>query len=193
MANTDAPYGLRPVNYSSGHAYTGAVKRYKKEASVILAAGDPVVLTGTSESGTGIALITRATGSEGSPSTITGVVVGIDPVRTALNQTYLAAADTGYVLVADDPHLVFSCQEDADGGALAITDVGRGVDLIVGNADTTRGQSIVELDSSSAAGSGVQCRILECVQREKNTVASANAEYLIQIVEHTYGGTHTLI
>lgn len=189
MANTDKPRGLRPVSHLGGTGFN--VRRYKKEASVILAPGDPVVLSGSAESDTGIPLVTRATGSEGTPTTITGVVVAIDPNRADLTKKHLAAADTGYVLVADDPHTLFEVQDDGAGDTLAITDVGQGGDLVVGNADTTRGLSIVELDTSTV-GIDAQVQIMEVVQREDNEIA-ANAAVIVRINEHTYKAAGTLI
>lgn len=188
MANVDRPFGFKPVRYLSGKAYTGAVKRYKKEASTIIAVGDPVVLTGSAEAVTGIALVDRAAAGAG---TITGVVVAIDVNRDDLSKKHLAAADSGYVLVADDPELVFEIQEDSDTSNIAITDVGEFCDIVVADANTTLGLSVVELDSSNA-GTGDQVRILGLVQREDNELG-ANAKWEVVINEHTYKAVSTPI
>ena len=192
MANVDRPHGLKPVRMISGVAYNGSVRRYKKEASVILAPGDPVVLTGSAEAATGIPLITRAQGTEGTPTTITGVVVAIDPIRGDLSKKHMAAADTGYVLVADNADLLFEIQEDGAGDPIDVNDVGEGCDILVGDANTTIGLSVVELDSSNA-GTGDQVQIMEFVQREDNEVDSANAKIIVRINEHTYRGVGTMI
>lgn len=188
MANADRPSGFTPVRYLSGLPYSGAVRRYKKEASTIIGIGDPVVLTGSAEATTAIPLVDRAAAGSG---TITGVVVAIDPLRSDLSKQYLAAADTGYLLVADEPNLLFEIQEDSDSSNIAITDVGEGCDLIVGNADTDTGRSIVELNSSDA-GTGDQVQIMELVQREDNELG-ANAKWLVRINEHTYNSVGTMI
>ena len=198
MANLDAPRGLKPVRYLSGQAYTGAVNEYRKEASVIIGIGDPVVLTGSaSAAGTnnadrdGVPLVTRAAAGSG---TITGVVVGvrIDSSEDRLVHTkHMAAADTGYLLVADDPTLVFEIQEDGDSGTVAVTDVGEGADIVVANADTSTGYSNVELDSSNA-GTGDQLQILRLVQKEANDLG-ANADWEVRINEHTYNSVGTMI
>lgn len=188
MANVDRPFGFKPVRYLSGAPYTGAVRRYKKEASTIVGIGDPVVLTGSSEAVTGIPLVDRAAAGSG---TITGVVVAIDPIRGSLEKQYLAAADQAYVLVADQPDLLFEIQEDSDSSNIAITDVGEGCDIVVANADTDSGISQVELDSSNA-GTGDQCRIMELVQREDNELG-ANAKWLVMINEHSYRAAQTMI
>lgn len=188
MANVDRPFGLKPIRYLSGQPYTGAVRRYKKEASTIIAPGDPVVLTGTAEATTGIPLVDRAAAGSG---TITGVVVAIDPNRGDLSKTHLAAADDGYLLVADEPDLLFEIQEDSDASNLAVTDVGEFADIVVVDADTTIGLSKVELDSSDA-GTGDQVRIMELVQREDNAIG-ANAKWVVMINEHTYKSVSTPI
>lgn len=190
MANVDAPMGAEIKRHLHGAPFNGQVRRYKKEASVILGMGDPVVLTGDSDSD-GVALITRA-GGTGAITTITGFVVAIDPVRTDLSKNYFAAADQGYVLVADAPDLIIEMQEDSVGGALAGTDVGQGCDLVAAlDADTTTGRSKFEIDSSTAASSGVQLRIMQLAQRDDNAIGT-NANWDCMVVEHTYN-PHTLI
>lgn len=189
MPSQDRKHGLRPVKYLSGVPYNGSVRRFKKEASVILAVGDPVVLTGTAETNTGIALVTRAQGTEGTPGTITGIVVGIDPIRSDLSKTYLAAADSGYILVADDPNLLHSVQAD---GTLAVTTIGEFCDLLVADADTTTGLSTTQLDASNA-GTGDQMRLMEFAQGPAFTVSDAFPEMITMINETTYRGVGTPI
>lgn len=197
MANLDAPFGFKPVRYSDGRAYTGAVNEYRKEASVIIGIGDAVVITGDSSTvGTnnadrdGVPLVDRAAGASG---TISGVVVGFRKDNDRERFTHakrMAAADTGYLLVADDPHLIFEIQEDSDGGSLARTDVGRGVDIIVANANANTGLSNMEIDSSTAGQA--QLRVIRLAQRPNNDVGT-NAVWEVMINEHTYNATQTLI
>lgn len=202
MANLDAPRGLNPVRYQSGKAYTGATARYRKEASVILGIGDPVVLTGSSSTaGTnnadrdGIPLVTRAAAASG---TITGVVMSMEIDSSGDRETHnkhMAAADTGYVYVADDPDLIFEIQEDSDGNNLVVGDVGEGVDIAVANANTSTGYSNVEIDSSTSAaqsGNADQLRVMQKVQREDNALG-ANCKWEVLINEHTYKAAATMI
>lgn len=187
MPNVAHAGGFLPVDNFSG-GYHGKVRKYKKEASVILAEGDAVVLTGSAEAVTGIALIDRAAAASG---TITGVVVGVDyDPQDLFRANYLRAADTGYVYVLDDPSAHFYLQEDSVGGALAVTDVGRGADIAVSNADTTFGKSNMLLDSSTAGQAQVQ--ILELAQLEGNEIGNY-ATWRVRINEHTFNATATLI
>jgi len=198
MANLDAPFGLRPVRYASGHAYTGAANRYRKEASTIIGIGDPVVRTGTASTAgtnnadtTGVPLVDRAAAGSG---TITGVVVAIEKIDSgtgdrATDTKHMAAADTGYLLVADDPNLIFECQED---GAMAVTAVGEAADLAtVADADTNTGLSKIEIDSSNA-GTGDQLKILRLANRPDNELG-ANAVWEVMINEHTDKAATTMI
>jgi len=198
VSNFYAPNGLRPVKYLSGLPYTGAVTRYKKEASVILAPGDPVVVAGGAETSipSGVPLITRAATSSG---TITGVVVGIAANPINLYKIYMAAADTGYVYVADEPNLLFEAMEDSGGTSggtdIAASDVQNGVDINVSNASTTTGLSQCMLKSSSTAangGSGFQCRIFELAQKPNNAIGDF-ARWNVMIHDHTYKAEATLI
>lgn len=193
MANSNGPFGLRPISRFDGSVYKGAVIRCKKEASVILAPGDPVIHGGNSEAtpASGIPLVTRAVGSEGSPSaSIFGVVVSRAQDTSALNKKHFAAADTGYVYVCPANGMYFEIQEDSVGGSLALTDVGRGADLIVANANTTLGISQVMLDSSTAADSGKQLVIDELLQRVDNAQGTYG-KWKVHFAVPTMPATHT--
>src|SRR3954470_23499873 len=123
MANTNAPTGLRPVRYRSGAPYNGACNTYSVPASdgTALFVGDPVIIAGSADAN-GVPTINRATAAGG--AYISGVVVGFEPLRTDLTVLHRAASTLRNVYVADDPSLIFEVQEDAIGGALAVTDVG---------------------------------------------------------------------
>jgi len=197
MANSNKPFGLVPVRSLTTGKNTGRVSRYRKEASVILGVGDPVVLTGTSSIiGTngalqdGIPLVTRATAG----GLTTGVVVGFEfdlaLPGPAHNAKHMAAADKGMVLVCDDPYMVFEIQEDSDASSVAVTDIGEAADYAtIGNADTTLGLSTVVLDSSNA-GTGDNLQILAMADRVGNELG-AYTVFEVLINEHTYKGVGT--
>lgn len=141
MANTNAPFGLRPVRYASGAPYNGACNLYfATGATGALFIGDPVIANGAANTaevqgfpagtlpGCQIAL-------DGSGDPITGVVVGVLPV-TADSTTYRATSTDRIIMVADDPDLIFQVQQD-NGGAIATTDVGLNVVLATGSGGST--------------------------------------------------------
>jgi len=147
MPNTSAPFGLDPIRYRDGKNYTGQCTRYYVPSSdgTALYKGDPVQLAGSADAN-GIPTVTRATAAGG--NYFLGVVVGFEPDRQ-IPLTYRPASIGMYVLVADDPDLMFAIQEDAVGGALAVTDVGLNVDLIAGSGSTYTGLSGFLLDTST--------------------------------------------
>ena len=181
MANNDAARGLTPVKYSSGRAYSGAARRYFKSATAgVLGVGDTVIRATNSSDPEGGPEVVKATVG----AAITGVIVGLDPSRSDLSKRHLASADTGYLYVADDPDLLFACQEVNSGTALTVTQIGEHIDLITAaDADTTTGRSVAELDNAAVATDNT-FRLEELVRRADNAVGAA-AEWLVSANLHT--------
>ncbi len=181
MANVNAPRGFTPVKYRSGAPYNGAANKYYKSASVILGIGDPVIRTATSASPEGYAAVTRAT----TGAAITGIVVGIDPLKSDLSkQGSVAAAVSSYVYVADDPNLLFEVQEGGSGTALAINDIGLHIDAITAvDADVVIGRSKYQIDNGAVA-TGNTFRLEQLVQRSDNALG-AYAKWLVSPNLHT--------
>lgn len=180
MANSNAPRGLSPVRFKNGRPYNGAVTRYFVPASdgTALYIGDPVILAGSADS-RGVPTVTIATAAGG--AYVTGAIVGFDPNPDNLTLTYRPASTARYVMVADDPDLVFEIQEDSVGGALAATNVGQNADLIAGAGSTATGQSGWQLDSSTANTTNtLQLRIVELTNREDNEIG-VNAKWLVML------------
>lgn len=130
MANLDAPRGFRPVTNQAGttiqqHEYTAA-------GSVAFYQGQPVALV------SGVINVANSTNR-------------LKVVGVALHDVASAATDRS-IAVADDPDQEFMVQLDSV-GTLVTTDAGlRGVNFAavnISSGNTTLGQSIAELDSSS--------------------------------------------
>lgn len=180
MANSNAPRGLSPVRYVNGRPYTGAVTRYFVPATDANAMfiGDPVIRAGSAD-GRGIPTVALATAAGG--AYVTGAIVGFEPNPDNLSLTYRLASTARYVMVADDPDLLFQIQEDSVGGALAATSVSLNADLIAGTGSTTTGQSGWMLDSSTAATTAtLQLRIVEMQDVEGNDIG-ATAKWLVSM------------
>ena len=173
MANVDRPNGFVPVKYSSGKAYTGAANRYYKDATAgIIGIGDPVIRVTNSSDPEGGPEIVRAT----TGSAITGVVVAIDPVRSNLSQRHLAAADIGYVYVADDPTLLFEVQDNGGATGIVVADIGEHVDSVTAlDADTTTGISKYEIDTEAQATDNTWR--LEALVNRPNNAVGVNARW----------------
>lgn len=171
MANANTAVGLIPRRHRNGAPFVGPLRKYfvPPSDSTPLFIGDPVVITGTADA-RGISAVTRATA--GSAGRITGVVVGFDydestpNARLVVEAGYRAASTAGYVLVCDDPTVLYEIQEDSVGGALTAASVGLNADLIAANGSTFARQSGFMLDSSTAATTAaLQLRIIELQQR----------------------------
>lgn len=197
MANTDAPFGLRPVMHRSGAPYNGAVRPYYLPSTYATAVfiGDAVVKTGTANTaqvtvpggGTfvpgSLPEINRATVGDG--NAITGVVVGF--ASDADDLVYNAASTERVAFVCDDPDVLFEIQAD---GTLAATSVGLNAVLIdTHSGSTSTGLSGTELDTTSdapAADASNQLTIIGIPNREDNSdLSAANVNVLVKINNHT--------
>lgn len=177
--------GFRPVQDLSGGSYTGKVQTYHVAAShaTLLAIGDLVTETGTADATTGLAQVDASSAGTGNP--ITGVIVGIEPNYSNLEQSGLPASTAGKVKVAVDPDLIL--EAPTSGGAIAVTNVGGNAPAIVTAATASGGlvQSNMAIDATGfvttteqlriiglkdptnlAAGTTVYCRINESTIKE---------------------------
>lgn len=194
MANPDTPFGLRPVRFRDGRPYNGAVSRYYVPStdSTAIFIGDPVIVVTAASDALGVPTVTRATA--GATNYMTGVMVGMvngpgglaDVPVTRDSTIYRAASVAGYILVADDPDLMFEVQEDGVGGAMGVGAASRNVDLIIAAGSTVTGMSGAELDSNTlGTGATLQMKIMEPVLRPDNDPTLTNAKWLCMINLHT--------
>lgn len=156
MANTAAPFGLRPVRKLDGSAWTGQARHYYIPAgdSTSFFIGDPVDLTGNSNTSeimgfapgtlSEIGAITAADTNQ-----FVGAIVGFLPSNRDSN-VYGAGSTDRIALVADDPNLVFEIQDD---GASALTADSVGLNAIMqsGSGSTATGLSAYVLDTNGDA------------------------------------------
>ena len=196
MANVDRPQGLVPVGYLNGAPWTGGGRVYcipNTDDSNAYAIGDPVDIAGGSD-GNGVATITLATAGTGN-----GILGAIVAGAGALSYggQYGVPADTPvvipavksrdyYVLVADDPNIIFEVQEEDGGTAFAATEVGLNANLMAG---TNNGYiSTWEIDTASPAVTAtLQVRLLGLSQGRWATNAFGDwAKWLVFINNHRY-------
>lgn len=179
MANSNAPTGFTPRRYRNGAPWNGVARTYFVPATdaTALFVGDPVIIAGDGDAN-GIPTCTRATAA--GAGRITGVVVGFQPAAP-FPLPYRPASTAAYVLVADDPDLLFEAQEDGVGGSLAATNIGQNIDMIAGTGSTFTGNSGFMIDSSTAAVTAtLQWRIVELEPREDNAIGTT-AKWLVAI------------
>ena len=197
MANTDTPFGMKPIRYLNGSPWNGACRMYcilSTESSNAYAIGDPVVVTGDSDS-SGISTVILATAGSG----ITGIIVGYGgsvyggpgAVPGSLETTVIPATKghNWYVMVADDPNIIFEVQEADGGTALTAAAVGLNANLVAG---TNNGYvSGWELDNSTEATTAtLDVKLLGLSQRKTTTPNAFGdwAKWEVLINNHTYRG-----
>lgn len=176
MANINAPDGFTPIDLQPQH-----VHRYYKSASVILAIGDPVIRATASSDPNGYPAVTRAT----TGGAITGVVVGVEPILSNLNQSgvYLAA-DTGYVLVADHPFERFIVQDDGS-AQLGITNLGTNINSVAAiDANTSTGRSKYQI-AGNAISAGNTWALVGYLDQPGNDPTAVNCRWIVQPNLHT--------
>ena len=185
MANADTPSGFRPIGNLSGAPYTGATVK-----CAILAADETATFIGD------LVRLSGSSSTEGYPSVeqgaatdtdFFGVVTSFDPSPTDLETVY-RKADTlrNCNVVPCYPGQLFVIQSQT-GEATAIEDVGLLADIVVGSGSTSTGLSGMELDT---AGTNANLQILGIVERTDNTTG-ANADLIVRVNEHVFGGDGT--
>ena len=198
MANTDRPWGLRPL-YMEEAERTAMLFPITNNYGTNLFLYDPVV--GVTSGGR----IERATAGYG--NMILGSILGIYKQATPKTlrmerqipcQYYEASPGTAneyFALVACCPHLVFIMQEDGDTTPLTVDEVWENCDLVFthgGNATT--GISGCELDSTAHATDALyQMKLLQPyydywdVDAGAYNTIGAYCKWLVKINKHQLG------
>lgn len=196
MANVSRVNGLHPVRYLSGAQYNGAVNLYfipNGNASNVFV-GDPVKAdtTGDTAAAGGKAMGIQSVVPAAAGDAILGVVQGFVVDPTNLNTPQFRAASTGrYVLVSDDPNVLYEVQ--TSNGTLGVADVGLNANIAVAAGSTATGSSGVTLDVSTAATTAtLPLKIIGFTQRVDNDNTSANSKVVVKINNDQFGaGTGT--
>lgn len=190
MANASFPTGLWPVKDTSGRVWTGAANLYFVASSLATGVfiGDPLIPTGTSDAN-GVPGVTLATA--GSSNFTIGPMVGIsnggDPIVPITRDMpiYRPASVGQYILVADDPNLMFKVQEDSVGGAASVNASMNNANLVAGAGSTVTGYSGWQMQSSSVATTNtLQLRVLQLL-READNAPGVAAKWLVKINLHS--------
>ena len=193
MANANRPSGLSPVRYLNGAPWTGGGNIYciPSTDNNAFAIGDPLVLAGGAD-GNGVATVTLATA--GATNSVLGPIVSMGGTKyggaladpTNLNTIVIPAtkAHDYYVLVVDDPMVVFEIQEVGTGTYLTAAEVGNNADLLAG---TNNGYVSGWLLNNVGEGTGatLQVKLLGLSQRSGNAFGQY-AKWLVKINLHCY-------
>jgi hypothetical protein len=184
MANTDRPFGFKPVKHLLGGSWNGKANVYYIPSSDgnDMFKGDAVKSAGSASADGKYPTVAQAAAG----NTIRGVIIGFGEDPHVMikpenpNRSYRPGNTAMYCLVVDDPFVIFEVQEESDGATLEATDVGDTTDIVAGAGNTTTGLSGMEIDSTAG---DEQCKLLRIVDREDNELG-AYCKWEIIFVEH---------
>jgi hypothetical protein len=192
MPNSNTPFGLAPVEYLSGAKWNGQARRYciPSTDGNAYAIGDVVTIAGSADA-KGIPTVVLATPGSG----VLGVIVGMGGLQyggpsadpTNLNTTVIPATKTKayYVLVADDPNIIFEVQEIGTGTPLAATEVGLNANLVAGtNNGYVSGWLLT--NTTEAVTATLDVKLLGLSQRIPDNAFGAYAKWNVLINNHYY-------
>ena len=188
MANLDTPFGFKPVGHLLGAPWNGKANVYYIPATDSTATfiGDAVKSAGSADASGKYPTVAQAAAG----NVIRGVVIGFGDNPNVMtrpdspNATHRLASTAMYVLVVDDPFVIFEIQEDNASNDMDADMVGLSTDIAtVGTGSTTTGKSAMELDSSDTATALGQCKILRVSNREDNALGTY-CKWDVLIVEH---------
>jgi hypothetical protein len=188
MPNVNSPFGLRPYSMKSGAPYNGAVRTYYVPASnpTALYIGDPVITITNSSDGNGVQTVQIATAGTTSPvlGAFQGITNNAGTAVITLQQTqtpFLAAGQAAYVVVSDDPDILYVVQEDGSAGASMVSGAsGRNASLLAGTGNAYSAQSGWTMQTASLSTSQLQLRIIQLLQETDNAVGQY-ARWLVKI------------
>lgn len=174
MANVDAAFGFRPINYD-GSAYSGGTLRCVFLATTGTATfiGDAVKLDGNSSEGAA-SLAQCAT-----TNPVYGVVVAFEADPNDLSLQYRKATTKRFCQVAVADKNYFEVQSDSnDTTSVVEADVGLNADFVVGTGSTVFGISDSEVKTSAVANTTtLDMQIVGLVNRVDNLLSGTGSEH----------------
>lgn len=194
MANANRPSGFSPVQYLNGSPWNGQARIYSIAAAYATALyiGDPVKSSGTADANGVPGIVLGAT-----TGALRGVIVGLGSAEGLianpknLDITYRPAAAQAtdwYAMVVDNPDVLFEVQENANGTALAATEIGLNTISVSGTGSGfVSGWMLASAtDATPAATATLQLRLMGLVRRQQNAFG-AYAKHLVKINVHELG------
>lgn len=184
MANQDIPRGFSPIGSTSASDYNGKTAAYAIAAAdtTPVGVGDLVKRTGAMVeiNGQSYPVVTRAAAAD---TQLEGAVVGfdIDSETFSTFRTSGAKSADRIVYLPADPYVEYEAQTD---GNIPDASAGLNADIIVGNADSVTGQSIMEIDSGTTTAPATTAALpLRLVRRSRSVKSESgtNAVWVVRI------------
>lgn len=192
MANVSKPCGLKPLKSITGAPYNGQCRVYYRgtgDANAIYV-GDPVALGGSADTNGVPDVVKWSSGA------MVGAVVGVLPVYPGvslvassldLTDRHLSASTAGYLLVCDDPEMLFEIQDGFTVAASA-AEIGLNCDfaLAAGGANYSDSGTTTGTTAATTTAS-LPLKLMGLVQKENNAFGTY-AKLLVKINNHQLGG-----
>lgn len=199
MANANVARGLIPYSHYDGSVWNGSANMYYVPSSYATALylGDPVSVISSSNDANGIAAVQLMATPGTTPilGSVVGIVAGGNPIIAVTRDLpiYHPASTNQYILVSDDPTLLYMVQDDASSQARAPNLwPGRNANLVSGSGSTTTGYSGWQLAASTVATtSTLDVKVLRALQQPDNVVGTVantnmNAKWLVKLNNYGY-------
>lgn len=201
MANANVPRGLVPYRKFDGSYWTGAANMYYVPSTyntTALFIGDPVDVISANNDANGVPAVQIATVGSPMIGAVVGIVSGGAPGAATIAVTrdlpiYRVNSTSQYLLVSDDPNLLYWVQDDASAQARAPNLwSGRNANLVAGAGSTVTGWSGWQLAASTVNTTNtLDVKIMGSLLQADNTIGtvantSMNAKWLVKINNYRY-------
>lgn len=202
MSSVSRINGFRPVKTSIG-PYNGQANVYfvPSSDSTVIMVGDAVKLAGDARAATGAPTVTRCAATDPAIGIVVGILfTGVGditnvPAVTDLNTpVYRRASTDRYLLVADDPSLIYEVQYAGTSVAAATitANVGQNGQFTTTAGNTTSGSSGMQLDSSGLATTAtLPLKIVGFPNRPDNIPGDVYFSYYVKLNSATLGSLGT--
>ena len=198
MASVSRINGFRPVKTVTGAAYNGQSNVYFVPASdsTVIMVGDAVKLAGDARAATGAPTVTRAGATDNAVGIVVGVLftgvgdlTNVPPVNDLNTPIYRRASTDRYLLVCDDPNVIYEVQYAGTSVAAATitANVGLNGQFTTTAGSTVTGASGMQLDSSGLATTAtLPLKIVGFPNRPDNIPGDTYFSYLVKLNGSTY-------
>lgn len=191
MANSNTPFGLKPVGTIGNASYVGKLEKFFSSTSetAAIGIGDPVALAGSADAD-GVPTVIRMTAG----GTAVGVVVGVQPDPTDLTKNYKPANTARYLLVDVDPNTIYEVQETSSAATtyIAAASVGQNAALALGTVDTTTGNGKTVLTTTVGTTTTLDVQILRLSPKVGNAIGQY-AKWLVRLNNNQYKANATAV
>ena len=199
MASVSRINGFRPVKTITGAPYNGQANLYfvPSTDSTTIMVGDAVKLAGDARAATGAPTVTRASATDVAVGIVVGIVftgvgdlTNVPPVNNLNTPIYRAPSTDRYLLVCDDPNVVYETQYAGTSVAAATitANVGLNGQFVTTAGNTTTGASGMQLDSSGLATTAtLPLKITGFPNRPDNIPGDTYFSYYVKLNNVTNG------